>query len=204
MELRELWPVRVTVAGRVTEDDGIPVQLAPAAQMVVTVGVVAAPFAVVPVLVLLQVVSVVLRLHHGVVHLGTGHIQPRHGVGVFLSCVLQLLLPFHGGDDLAGGLWLGHFGYAGIFLFLMASGGTDCRPHQHNGDKGSKRKSSDLFHSVFSFCVERRHGSWVVNGAQCFQWRKRNSAEAGVVDRPPRCPLPVVELCLRMSALAAA
>lgn len=165
MELRELGPVRVTVAGRVTEDDGIPVQLAPAAQTVVTVGVVAAPFAVVPVLV---------------------------------------LLPFHGGDDLAGGLWLGRFGYAGIFLFLMTSGGTDRRPHQHNGDKGSKRKSSDLFHRVFSFCVGRRHGSWVVNGAQCFQWRKRNSAEAGVVDRPPRCPLPVVELCLRMSALAAA
>ena len=55
MELRELWPVRVTVAGGVTKDDGIPVQLAPAAQTVVTVGVVAAPFAVVSVLVLLQV-----------------------------------------------------------------------------------------------------------------------------------------------------
>ena len=55
MELRELWPVRVTVAGGVSEDDGIPVQLAPAAQTVVTVGVVAAPFAVVSVLVLLQV-----------------------------------------------------------------------------------------------------------------------------------------------------
>ena len=32
-----------------------------------------------------------------------------------------------------------------------------------------------------------------VNGAQSFLWRKGNSAEAGVVDRPPRCPLPVVE-----------
>ena len=189
MELRELGTVRVAVAGRVTEDDGIPVQLAPAAQTVVTVGVVAAPFAVVPVLVLLQVVSVVLRLHNGVVHLGTGHIQPRHGVGVFLSCVLQLLLPVHGGDDLAGGLWLAHFGYAGIFLFLMASGGTDRRPHQHNGDEGAKQKSSDLFHSVFSCRVGRRHGSWVVNGVQSFLWRKRNSAEAGAIDRPPRCPL---------------
>lgn len=129
MELRELGPVRVTVTGRVTEDDGIPVQLAPAAQTVVTVGVVAAPFAVVPVLV---------------------------------------LLPFHGGDDLAGGLWLGRFGYAGIFLFLMTSGGTDRRPHQHNGDKDAKQKSSDLFHSVFSFCVGWRHGSWVMNGVQSF------------------------------------
>lgn len=165
MELRELGPVRVTVAGRVTEDDGIPVQLAPAAQTVVTVGVVAAPFAVVPVLV---------------------------------------LLPFHGGDDLAGGLWLGRFGYAGIFLFLMTSGGTDRRPHQHNGDEGAKQVSSDFFHSVFSYRVGKQQSARVVNGAQCFQWRKRNSAEAGVVDRPPRCPLPVVELCLRMSALAAA
>ena len=32
-----------------------------------------------------------------------------------------------------------------------------------------------------------------VNGVQSFLWRKGNSAEAGVVDRPPRCPLPVVE-----------
>ena len=31
------------------------------------------------------------------------------------------------------------------------------------------------------------------NGVQSFLWRKGNSAEAGVVDRPPRCPLPVVE-----------
>ena len=204
MELRELWSVRVTVAGGVSEDDGIPVQLAPAAQTVVTVGVVAAPFAVVSVLVLLQVVSVVLCLHHGVVHLGTGHIQPRHGIGVILLGGLQLLLPVHGGDDLAGGLWLGHFGYAGIFLFLMASGGTDRRPHQHNGDEGAKQKSSDLFHSVFSCRVGWRHGSWVVNVVQSFLWRKRNSAEAGVVNRPPRCPLPVVELCQRMDDLAVA
>ena len=133
MELCELGSVRITVAGGVSEDDGIPVQLAPAAQMVVTVGVVAAPFAIVPVLVLLQVVSVVLRLHHGVVHLGAGHIQPRHGVGVFLSCILQLLLPVHGGDDLAGGLWLGHFGYVGIFLFLMAS---DPMQQLQGGDEG--------------------------------------------------------------------
>ena len=97
MELRELGPVQVTVAGRVTEDDGIPVQLAPAAQTVVTVGVVAAPFAVVPVLVLLQVVSVVLRLHHGVVHLGTGNIQSCHGVGILRSGFRQLCLPVHRG-----------------------------------------------------------------------------------------------------------
>ena len=32
-----------------------------------------------------------------------------------------------------------------------------------------------------------------VNGVQSFLWRKGNSAEAGVVHRPPRCPLPVVE-----------
>ena len=114
-------------------------------------------------------------------------------IGVILLGGLQLLLPVHGGDDLAGGLWLGHFGYAGIFLFLMASGGTDRRPHQHNGDEGAKQKSSDLFHSVFSCRVGWRHGSWVVNGIQSFLWRKGNSAEAGVVDRPPRCPLPVVE-----------
>ena len=86
----------------------------------------------------------------------------------------------------------------------MTSGGTDRCPRQHNGGEGAKQKSSDLFHSVFFFCVERRHGSWVVNGAQCFQWRKRNSAEAGVVDRPPRCPLLVAELCQRMDDLAVA
>ena len=43
-----------------------------------------------------------------------------------------------------------------------------------------------------------------VNGAQSFLWRKGNSAEAGVVDRPPRCPLPVVELCQRIDDLAVA
>ena len=32
-----------------------------------------------------------------------------------------------------------------------------------------------------------------VNGVQSFLWRKGNRAEAGVVDRPPRCSLPVVE-----------
>ena len=32
-----------------------------------------------------------------------------------------------------------------------------------------------------------------VNGVQSFLWRKGNSAADGVVDRPPRCPLPVVE-----------
>ena len=132
------------------------------------------------------------------------YIQPCHGIGVILLGGLQLLLPVHGGDDLAGGLWLGHFGYAGIFLFLMASGGTDRRPHQHNGDEGAKQKSSDLFHSVFSCRVGWRHGSLVVNDIQSFLWRKGNSAEAGVVDRPPRCPLPVVELCQRMDDLAVA
>ena len=43
-----------------------------------------------------------------------------------------------------------------------------------------------------------------VNGVQSFLWRKGNSAEAGVVDRPPRCPLPVVELCQRIDDLAVA
>ena len=43
-----------------------------------------------------------------------------------------------------------------------------------------------------------------VNGVQSFLWRKGNSSEAGVVDRPPRCPLPVVELCQRMDDLAVA
>ena len=43
-----------------------------------------------------------------------------------------------------------------------------------------------------------------VNGVQSFLWRKGNSAEAGVVDRPPRCPLPVVDLCQRIDDLAVA
>jgi len=37
-----------------------------------------------------------------------------------------------------------------------------------------------------------------------FPVEKKDSVEAGVVDRPPRCPLLVAELCQRMSALAAA
>ncbi len=40
----------------------------------------------------------VLRLHHRVVHLRTGNIQPRHGVGVFAFGVGKLLLPVDGGD----------------------------------------------------------------------------------------------------------
>ena len=40
----------------------------------------------------------VLRLHHRVVHLRTGNIQPRHGVGVFAFGVGTLLLPVDGGD----------------------------------------------------------------------------------------------------------
>ena len=42
------------------------------------------------------------------------------------------------------------------------------------------------------------------------EWRtefpvvKSRQRGGGAIDRPPRCPLPVVELCLRMSALAAA
>ena len=62
----------------------------------------------------------------------------------------------------------------------------------------------DLFHSVFSCRVGRRHGSRLVNGVLSFLWRKSRQRGDGAVDRPPRCPLLVAELCQRMSALAAA
>ena len=32
----------------------------------------------------------------------------------------MMVVPIHGGDDLAGGLRLGHFGYAGIVAALTA------------------------------------------------------------------------------------
>ena len=146
MELRELGPVRVAVAGGVTEDDGIPVQLAPAAQMVVTVGVVAAPFAVVPVLVLLQVVSVVLRLQHGVIHIGAGHVQPRYGVGIVLFCGFQLLLAVHGGNDLADRLRLRRLGNGGVGIILAAAGRADGGAEQKGNNKGARNKTGVFFH----------------------------------------------------------
>ena len=58
----ELWTVGIAVIGGVAEDSGVFIQLAPALEVVIAVGIVAAPFAVILVFILLQVIGVVLRL----------------------------------------------------------------------------------------------------------------------------------------------
>ena len=90
--------VRVAVAGGMAIDDGVSIQCVPSAEMVPAVGIVAAPCAVLPQLVPVEVKAVVLRLHHRVVHLRAGDTQPRHGVGVFAFGVGKLRLPVDGGN----------------------------------------------------------------------------------------------------------
>ena len=103
VELGEPHTVRVAVAGGVAENGGVFVQLIPAADFVFTMGIPAAPHGILTVFIQLQVIAVVLRLHHGVVHLRAGNIQPRHGVGILRSGFRQLCLPVHRGDNFACG-----------------------------------------------------------------------------------------------------
>ena len=76
LELGEPHTVRVAVAGGVAENGGVFVQL--------------------------KVIAVVLHLHHRVVHLRTGNIQPRHGVGILRSGFRQLCLSTEGITSPAG------------------------------------------------------------------------------------------------------
>ena len=103
VELGEPHTVRVAVAGGVAENGGVFVQLIPAADFVFTMGIIAAPHGVLAVFIQLQVIAVVLRLHHGIVYLRTGDIQPRYGVGILRSGFRQLCLPVHRGDNFARG-----------------------------------------------------------------------------------------------------
>ena len=63
-------------------------------------GILAAPHGILTVFIQLQVIAVVLCLHHGIVYLRTGNIQPRHGVEVLRPGFRQLCLPVHRGDNL--------------------------------------------------------------------------------------------------------
>ena len=74
MELGKPHAVRVAVAGGMAENGGVLVQLVPAANLVFTMGIVAAPHVVLTVFIQHQVMAVVLRLHHGIVHLCAGNI----------------------------------------------------------------------------------------------------------------------------------
>ena len=103
VELGEPHTVRVAVAGGVAENGGVFVQLIPAADFVFTMGILAAPHGILTVFIQLQVIAVVLRLHHGIVYLRTGNIQPCHGVGILRSGFRQLCLPVHRGDNFARG-----------------------------------------------------------------------------------------------------
>ena len=103
VELGEPHTVRVAVAGGVAENGGVFVQLIPAADFVFTMGIIAAPHGILTVFIQLQVIAVVLRLHHGIVNLCTGNIQPCHGVGILRSGFRQLCLPVHRGDNFARG-----------------------------------------------------------------------------------------------------
>ena len=103
VELGEPHTVRVAVAGGVAENGGVFVQLIPAADFVFTMGILAAPHGILTVFIQLQVIAVVLRLHHGIVNLCTGNIQPRHGVEVLRPGFRQLCLPVHRGDNFACG-----------------------------------------------------------------------------------------------------
>ena len=102
VELGEPHTVRVAVAGGVAENGGVFVQLIPAADFVFTMGILAAPHGILTVFIQLQVIAVVLRLHHGVVRLRTGNIQPCHGVGILRSGFRQLCLSTEGITSPAG------------------------------------------------------------------------------------------------------
>ena len=92
-----------------------------------------------------------LRLHHRVVHLRTGDIQPRHGVGVFAFGIGKLRLPVDGGDR--GRLHFGGAGgiFNGIGIFLIAA--HDACGHgkeQNHHAKHGSDDPSDSFHNAFS------------------------------------------------------
>ena len=75
----------------------------------------AAPHGVLAVFVQFQIIAVVLRLHHRIVNLRAGDIQPRHGVGILLFGFRQLCLPVYRRDDFArGGSGRPHLHRAGI------------------------------------------------------------------------------------------
>ena len=148
----ELGTVGIAVIGGVAEDGGVFIQLAPALEVVIAVGIVAAPFAVILVFILLQVIGVVLRLQHGVIHIGTGHIQPRYGVGIVLFCSFQLLLAVHGGDNLADRLRLRRLGNGGVGIIPAAAGRTDGSAEQNGNNKGARNKTGVFFHKFPSLC----------------------------------------------------
>mgnify|MGYP000645070731 CR=1 FL=1 len=66
------------------------------------IGIIAAPHGVLAVFIQLQVIAVVLHLHHRVVHLRTGNIQPCHGIGILRSGFRQLCLSTEGITSPAG------------------------------------------------------------------------------------------------------
>ena len=127
------------------ENSGVPVQLAPAADLVSAMCIIAAPHGVLAVFVQLQVITVVLRLHYRIVYLRTGNIQPRHGVGVLRSGFRQLCLSVHRGDDFTdrgcgqlrragcrGRGWI--VGYIGRSCLLLLAA-HNCRSHGKEKDR---------------------------------------------------------------------
>ena len=136
------------------------------------------------------------RLHIGDrnLHLGLactlGYFDVRHGRGIGIPGGLDLNRGLHRLAVLLGlGLDLGAVGLGGGLHLSGAAGIVTVR-----GRTATRGRSA----GGLGLNGQR------VNGVQSFLWRKGNSAEAGVVDRPPRCPLPVVELCQRIDDLAVA